>query len=432
MEKNKPKVSVLIPLYNAEKFIAETLDSVLAQTYQNFEIVIVDDGSVDESLAIVQKYKDSRIKIICNDENKGIAYTRNIGLSHCEGTYVALLDDDDLALHTRLEKQVAFLENHPDIDAVGGNAQWIDKNGNIIRDTIEVVTEPDTIRMFLLFRNIFNNSEMTFRRCVVERNHLKYQNECFGLEDYLFWIQFSKFAKISNIPDLVLKKRMSYINETERMRSEKSEERKQKYFEFQKYSLLLDRFVLEHEDEQILQYFFAEEPRICKNETELFRLTGFLRRIACQAGTLQMDLYFPLTKWFENILNWNLDNMKIDFLDRWAKSIMITKPDLFPGKEPDSLDQGWYTKELFSLICMNRHFYEKERYIQELIESKEWIEKHSKEQELYIQDLRKGRDWLEQHNREQEAYIQDLIKGKDWLEQHSREQEAYIRELLKR
>lgn len=431
MKKNNPKVSFLIPLYNAEKYIAETLDSVLAQTYQNFEVIIVDDGSVDGSLAIVQKYKDSRIKLFCNDKNRGIAYTRNCALSYCKGTYIALLDDDDLALNTRLEKQIDFLENHPDIDAVGGNAQWIDENGKIIRDTIEVISEPDSIRMFFLFRNILNNSEMTFRRCVVEKNQLKYQDECFGLEDFLFWIQFSKVAKISNISDLVLQKRVSYQNETGRMRSEKSNERRYKYLEMQKYSLLMDRFVLEQEDEQILLDYFSEESRICKNERELLRLADFLKRMACQAGVLQLPIYVPLKKWFENILNWNLENIKIDFLENWKKSIMTAKEGLITRKEYGSLEEKWYTKELFSLICMNRQFYEKEKYIQELIDSKEWLKQHSREQEKCIQELIKGKEWLEQHDKDQEKYIQELIKGKEWLEQHSEDQERYIQELIK-
>lgn len=432
MKKNNPKVSFLIPLYNAEQYIADTLESVLDQTYQNFEVIIVDDGSVDRSLAIVQKFKDYRIKVFCNDRNRGIAYTRNVGLSHCEGVYIALLDDDDLALNTRLEKQVAFLENHPDIDAVGGNAQWIDESGKIIRDKIEVISESDTIRMFLLFRNILNNSEMTLRRCTIEKNQIKYQNECFGLEDFLFWIQFSKVAKISNIPDLVLQKRVSSKNETGRMRSEKSKERRYKYLEMQKYSLLMDRFVLEQRDEQILLDYFAEDPRICKNEKELLCLGDFFKRIAYQAYSLQMPLYWSLKKWFEDILNWNLENMKIDFLERWQKSIITAKEEILTGKKRECLEQEWFTKDLFALICMNRQFYEKENYIQELIQGKDWLEQHNRERERYIQELIQGKDWLEQHNREQEQYIQELIQGKDWLEQHSREQEKYIKELIQR
>ena len=120
-----PKVSVLIPLYKANNFIAETLDSVLNQKFTDFEIIVVDDCGNDGSLEIVESYrqKDRRIKVLNNDANHGIAYTRNRGLDECAGEYIALLDDDDLMIGERLDKQVRFLDEHTDIGAVAGNAQ---------------------------------------------------------------------------------------------------------------------------------------------------------------------------------------------------------------------------------------------------------------------------------------------------------------------
>lgn len=375
-------VSVLIPVYNAEKYIDNTLKSIFEQTFQNFEIIIVEDCSTDGSLQKIQKYKDERIKIICNDKNRGIAYSRNKGLANCTGKYIALLDDDDIALNTRLERQISFLEDHDEIDAVGGNAQWIDEHDHIVRDTIDLVKDPCMIRMFLLFRNIFNNSEMTFRRDIVIENNMKYQDHCFGLEDYLFWIEFSKVGKISNISDLVLKKRVRSDNETANMRKNRMEDRKKKYLDFQIYSLALDGFQLEKADEIILANFFAEEAHICRNEGELRCLSEFLIRILKQAENLHKDFYSYMERWFEDLLYWNLENMKINYLEEWKYSIKNTK-------DKEKKRNVWFTEDLFELISMNRLFWKKEQYIKDLIEAKKWLEQHSKEQEKYIEMLEK-------------------------------------------
>lgn len=422
MKQTKPKVSVLIPLYNAEKYIGDTLQSVLHQTYQNFEVIIVDDSSTDNSLEIVKSYKDKRMKIICNESNRGIAYTRNIGLSYCDGKYIALLDDDDIAINTRLEKQVSFLESHNDYDAVGGNAQWIDADGKMIRDTIEVVTDFRSIRMFLLFRNIFNNSEMTFRRTVIEENSMKYKNNCFGLEDFLFWIQFSKIGKMSNIPDLVLLKRVHKKNETAHMKNEKMKERKEKFLELQIYSLMLDGFKLEQRDEQVLKKFFTEESLVCKNEREFNQLAGFLKRILCQAVDMKKEYCLSMKQWFEDMQYWNLENIKLDYLDKWSS--------YFPTTVRKRKMDHWYTKDLLTLISMNRRFAEKEQYIAELIEAKNWQEQHCEELKRYMKELIEAKEWLERHSKEQEEYIKELMDAKNWLEQHSNEQEEYIKELM--
>ena len=168
----KPLVTVLIPLYGAEKYVAETLESVLNQEYENFEVLIIDDCGNDNSYSIAIEYaqKDSRIKVLKNDCNRGIAYTRNRGISESKGEFIALLDDDDIIVGQRIKEQVEFLVANEDFGAVGGNAQWIDSNGNLVRDTIELVYDENEIRMWMCFRNIFNNSEMMFRKSVVINN----------------------------------------------------------------------------------------------------------------------------------------------------------------------------------------------------------------------------------------------------------------------
>lgn len=116
-----PLVSVVMPVYNSERFVAEAVDSILQQTLTDFEFLIVDDGSTDGSLGIIQDYaeRDPRIRITQHSENRGVAAARNTGIARASGKYVAVMDSDDVSLPQRIEKQVTYLEAHSDIGAVG-------------------------------------------------------------------------------------------------------------------------------------------------------------------------------------------------------------------------------------------------------------------------------------------------------------------------
>ncbi len=402
LEEYSMKVSVLIPLYNAEKYISSTLESVLQQTYEDFEIVIVDDCGTDSSIRIAEEFgkKDSRIKIIYNDKNRGIAYSRNRGIESCKGEYIAILDNDDIMTPRRLELQVQYLENHQEIGAVGGNAQWIDENDKIVRNTISIVTDPLQIKMFLNFRNIFNNSEMTFRKSVVVENGLHYEDNCYGMEDYRFWIDFSNVSKISNLPQMVLKKRVISTNETSRVRSKNPEARKKKYLELQSYALRKSGFAVGKDMEEALERYMGETPLICSDYTELSGLVSMLGNLSEQAEKMELDTTAYMNSWFHSMIADQNDNV-IRALN---------------GKKYTNY---WESK------CN-----EMERYITELQEGKQWLETHSEEQERQIAELQSGKTWLEKHSEEQEKYITELQKGKEWLEAHAAEQEKYIKELI--
>jgi glycosyltransferase involved in cell wall biosynthesis len=124
-------VTVGIPVFNAGQFLRYAINSVLNQTFKNFELIITDDGSTDDSLMIARSYNDSRIKVTSDGTNKGIYYRLNEQISMAKGRFFFRMDADDLMFPTRIEKQVLFLENHPDIDAIGSQAIVIDDK-NII------------------------------------------------------------------------------------------------------------------------------------------------------------------------------------------------------------------------------------------------------------------------------------------------------------
>tara|TARA_B100001250_G_C19817562_1_gene799592 strand:+ start:5268 stop:6272 length:1005 start_codon:yes stop_codon:yes gene_type:complete len=128
-----PLVSILISVYNQAEFIKETINSILNQTFQNFELIIVDDASIDTSLSIIKSYKDNRIKVIQNAKNIGLTQSLNKGLKQCSGEFVARLDADDMMTTDRLEKQLNFLQNNPNVDIIGTQLVLINQEGGVIK-----------------------------------------------------------------------------------------------------------------------------------------------------------------------------------------------------------------------------------------------------------------------------------------------------------
>lgn len=130
-----PKISIIMPVYNEEKFIKPCMESILNQTFSDFECIIIDDGSTDNTLSILQSYKDKRLKIISR-ENKGLIASLNEGVGLAKGDYIARMDGDDIMMLDRLEKQIKFLESNPNIVGVGGGLEEMRVDGTHIRTAI--------------------------------------------------------------------------------------------------------------------------------------------------------------------------------------------------------------------------------------------------------------------------------------------------------
>lgn len=221
------------------------------QSYEDFEIVIIDDCGNDSSMEIVRAFEDKRIRIISNECNKGIAYSRNLGIKESSGKYIALMDDDDLAPLNRLMLEYNYLEERKDIDAVGGRYCIIDERDTIIEFSPDTLQNPKFIKTCLMFYDPIGNGSMMFRKSVVEKHNILFREDCLGMEDYLFWIDFSQYGNISNLKDVMLYWRNVTGNETCRIMNEKSELRVRKFAELQKYAIRSNGFVL---DEDIMEF----------------------------------------------------------------------------------------------------------------------------------------------------------------------------------
>jgi len=178
------KVSVVLPVYRVEKYIGATIASVLAQTYKDFEILIIDDGSPDRSVEICQQFTDPRIKII-HQANRGLAGGRNTGIRHAQGEYLALLDGDDVWLPEKLEKHVEHLESSPDVGVSFSRSAFIDEAGKSL-GTYLMPKLKEITPSYLLHENpVGNGSAAVIRREVFEA--IKFQDNLYGtIEDFYF------------------------------------------------------------------------------------------------------------------------------------------------------------------------------------------------------------------------------------------------------
>lgn len=193
----KPLVSVIMPVYNAGGFLADAVDSILAQRYHNIELIIVNDASTDGSGEYIRNLKDPRITKLENHVNRGIVLSRNRGISMARGKYVAVLDSDDIALPDRIERQVAFLEANPDHGLCGSFYHVIDSNGKKLSSVTVPVNSRDA-RTFLYFNVCFCHSTLMMRTNVARI--YEYREGFDIIEDYEIAYRIARQWKVANIP----------------------------------------------------------------------------------------------------------------------------------------------------------------------------------------------------------------------------------------
>jgi len=196
----KPLVSVLLPVYNGSRYLRKAIDSILGQTFRDYEFVIIDDGSADNTMEIIKSYRDERIRAI-HQNNKGLAATLNIGIVLCNGTYIARMDSDDISMPTRLEKQVTYMENHPRCALLGTRAEiWIgDKRTDRFHDH---PTDNLSLKFELMFDNYFVHASVMLRKSALE-DLGGYTTDPVRQppEDYELWSRFARKYEVANLPE---------------------------------------------------------------------------------------------------------------------------------------------------------------------------------------------------------------------------------------
>lgn len=218
-QKNKqPLISVIMPVYNAEAYVAEAIQSILYQIYQNFEFIIVDDASTDKSVEIIKRYQQTypdKITLIQlqHNLNSGGDRCANEALKYAKGKYIARMDADDFAHQGRLEKQFAYLEQHPDIFLVGSNAYVIDKEGYLIGQKTEPLSSDDITEAYFTFHPLIHPTCM-FRR-IYKGKKFRYIIKYSANNDYFtFFRLHCKGYRYVNLPDKLLYYRIHDTNDT--------------------------------------------------------------------------------------------------------------------------------------------------------------------------------------------------------------------------
>lgn len=219
-----PKVSVIMASYNHEKYITRAIESVIAQTYDNWEMFIIDDCSSDNSAQLIEQYQSSKIKFFQAKENRGPIFTFNQLLEKAQGAYVAILGSDDVWYPDKLQKQVNYMENSPHIGACFSHAQFIDEKGNIYLDSDEVEfninifnqsdrTQGECFRYFFEYGNYFCHPSSIVRSSIINEIG-KFDYRFRQLHDYHYWVRLLQKYPVHVIQEPLLYYRRLHINNT--------------------------------------------------------------------------------------------------------------------------------------------------------------------------------------------------------------------------
>ena len=194
-----PKVSVLMPVYKtSEKYLREAIESILSQTFEDYEFLILDDCPEDDREEIIKSYKDKRIKYYKNEKNLGITPSRNKLIDMAKGEYLAVFDHDDVSLPERVQKQVQYLDEHQDVGVVSSNVK------SLVRDRVSINPIDDyNIKMALIRTCAICHPASMIRKSVLINNNIRYEERFSPAEDYALWCRLIPYTKFYNIPDVL-------------------------------------------------------------------------------------------------------------------------------------------------------------------------------------------------------------------------------------
>lgn len=200
------KITVLMPVYNAAGYIAEAIESVLLQTFRDFELLIVNDGSTDGTAAVIKSFNDERIVLI-EQENLGVAAALNNGLKHARAGYIARFDADDICYPERLEKQYHFIRSNPDYIVVGSAADYMDASGNYIFTHHPHAITNEQLQNLLYTTCPFIHASVIYKKDLIAA--IGYNIDAHSFEDHLLWQQIKGKGKMYNLPDKLLSVRLN-------------------------------------------------------------------------------------------------------------------------------------------------------------------------------------------------------------------------------
>jgi glycosyltransferase involved in cell wall biosynthesis len=304
----QPKVSVIMPVFNGEKYLRVAIDSVLKQTFINFEFIIINDGSTDDSLAIIKSYTDNRIVIINNEKNLQIIETLNRGIEISKGEYIIRMDCDDKCKKNRFELQVDFMNKNPDIGASGCYFNLLLNNKTVKMDS---PVSPNEIDCFLLFNSPIAHPTAIIRKSVLIKNKIHYSKKFLHVEDYFLWSEINKYSKLANIPHYLLDYRVHSHQVTKL--ADSGNEKKLSLLKVR--AIQLANLGIDFTQEELLIHHTISDGTILKSKEEIDLSEAWLLR---------------LLKYNLQAQKLNNDYLKKIILERWIR-LCINTFDFYNG-----------------------------------------------------------------------------------------------------
>lgn len=332
---NNILVSVIMPVYNGALYLKEAIDSILSQTHTNLELIIINDGSTDNSEEIIRSYEDNRIRYIINEKNSGICVTLNKGLDIAEGKYIARMDCDDISVPERLQKQIEYMELNPSIGILGSD---IIVFGEGIKEQIFTFEhDKNCCKAGLLFNTCAAHPVIMMRKSLVDEHLFRYNDIYRGLEDFELWYRISKHAELVNLSYPLLYYRKHKSQETQNV----SPRVLNKLYEF--LSDRVSEYVSLKKEELDLVNAYSRCDWIVFNNENIFTLLSIFSRIIHSKPVIQnkgfkRGMKITLSKAIAYTIM-NAENVTI------SKRYLYTK-SLFNGVMPFD----WYVKFMYHSI----------------------------------------------------------------------------------
>ena len=382
----KPKISIILPNYNNEKYLKEAIESVLKQTYTNFELIIVDDASTDGSLEIIRAFNDKRIKVITSEVNRHVAYASNLGIQYASGEYIAKIDSDDIWENQKLEKQIEFMENHKEyggcftrVNIIDGKSEDANIKYKVIFELFEKAknqSQKDWLRFFLSEGNCLCNSSSLIRKSIFEKIDGFFNLAYVGAEDYELWVRM-----VIRYPIYVLDERLVRYRWEEDSENKISGLTKERVYAAINLQMMLKSYIFDYmTDEEFVEYFkedFVNESSNTAQELEcekaqcLLKCTGdevnflglqrfdHILRNPVMLDILEKDMNFTLPGFYKNLRVRNFGipkevEEKEAYIKRLEKEIMNSRNSIH-NLETQIEEKEEYTKRLEKEIMNSRN-----------------------------------------------------------------------------
>ncbi len=197
------KVSIILPVYNAEEFLGEAIQSLLDQTFRDFELLIYNDGSIDQSDSVIKSFQDARIKYFSFESNTGLIHVLNTGLKQASGRYILRMDADDICEKDRIAKQVEFMDNHPEVGACGTQLKIVGTDQIIARPCLD-----NELRWWIFKSSPLAHPSVILRRSIITEHQLEFNTKAYVAEDFDLWWRMAFYTKLANLPDALLNYRL--------------------------------------------------------------------------------------------------------------------------------------------------------------------------------------------------------------------------------